>query len=1062
MRTREALEKLGGGTVTLGDGPISQIGQRILAQFQEREAARLSAADERAAFAGQGPALDVLRRRLAELKAQNLFDDRTPACARYDATRAMKAARASMPNDRGVRMASAAFEQLWQADALGVLTVGEIAQIRDRHLQLYPRSKVGEVIDREIAKIGFNTLPVAKLAHIAAQITGLTQEERTASYEAVVRANGLVKNTADHMRARAFICALANLAVEAAEETSSGSEGVVDRVLAQMAPPAPMPPDGMEAEVPHEETSEVIDQITSPNTGEPISVELGVAMTDGAAPPPAAPEIPPGVVASLAYFGQLEQFNDAMDQAPIDGTDPGMGESVLMEDPTAPGAMLEVSVAPAEDNTGGMAPPNPTALPGTDLQASLATFAVFAVRGGLVPDQPIDRFRAPGMPSALRHVADQLRVADGHAPLSREVRAHPETFQIEAWIVLEDDFGNYLRVVRTASDPMAPEVVSNGQPTVQHNMKLKPGQGGEVLTDKDSLEANVPAPASKEAVQRTAELRGFTAEKVEAKITAGEEVRFGNVAIRINDAGDLELVRGDRARVASLTAMDRVISDFLAYVAVEPQPKVGFKITALFSVGCRCGAVAEYLMPEVPHDVRCASCSSITPMRAVALQLESNPNAFPGYVLTAGVPGGPKQIAINAKRMLAEVKKIAVTAGAKVRDGQLEVVLRRVGEAELSRIRRVLTDVFGVRDLVAQQVQQHPHSTVQLPPPAPQAPAAPTYQEQPAAPIAPMPPGQPGQPGMMPQQPQQPMMQASKLPVGPGMQHVHVKYENGQTRWIPIEAANATAARNIVASFMDGTEVIEVRDSRQAQMAPPPPAPGPAPGAEMMMMMPGVPPAAPTATGAPENVEHAQFNPQAEAQIRASIMHFRGQNVGIGEAIKGVMSTYPELFDRVGEKTSPPRHAVEAVVVRIAKEVYEEPAFVQPTAAAKSKGPEPKKVNTQQDDAVKVPKADALLGPDSTAGHGPKDPKVNTQVKPLEQPGTKGTPKELGPDSTTRDPKRFDAPKPPSDGHVFSGDGWGQSWTDKDLGSDSQTGDNGETKKWDNVSKKAPKSPRSR
>jgi len=199
----------------------------------------------------------------------------------------------------------------------------------------------------------------------------------------------------------------------------------------------------------------------------------------------------------------------------------------------------------------------------------------------------------------------------------------------------------------------------------------------------------------------------------------------------------------------------------------------------------------------------------------------------------------------------------------------------------------------------------------------------------------------------------------------------------------------------------------------------------------------------------------------------------------VDAAVAKMNSAYGTLLETYGDESSPNRHILGGVILRIADEVYKEPAVVSPSLGAsarrnnsshtgqvskeKPKGPQPKKINEQQDDWVKLPGGGEVLGEDSQVGEGFKSPKkVKTQHEMQDNAGTSETPQDLGADSTAKDPKRFQAPKPPADGHVFSGPGWGQSFTDKDLGEDTQTGDNPETRSWDGVSSHAPSTIRSK
>lgn len=1205
MQTRSALQQIAGRSYELGDGPLSMVGRQLLVNFQARESDRLGRADEQAALMGEGPVLDVLRRKLAEARAQDMFQDATPLVTRWDAYQALQHARSVNPTDRGIKMAAKHVERLWHKDAMGVLTLGDVARLRAHYSREYPGSAVAEAIDREIPKVGFNTLPVPKLAQLAAQVTcdpqvaiagvdaaiaegrldpsyrdrtiqAAIEDQRQYAYEQIVMANGLADDRPEHKRARAFIRELADMAAEAEAQPppAPGGRHAAQRMLHRMAAyddpilsrvgqfdpgmgpddqPSPLeaePPPDVEAEIPHEEVSEEITSFASPVTGDEVVLELGAAESEeeeaamGAMPPtgpgealPEAPgaagvETPPFSPMGMAYFGQLDQYNEGDDElmleeesADIPAIEDEPEEVVLdVADPTVspdePPQMLEITIKPKpeapEAAVSGLGTSSP--LPGMQSEAARRAagrrvYSVWSISGGVRHAQPLERVRAPGMPAVLRRIAEGLKQAGAAAP--REVRADPATFQERAFVVLDPGLGNYLMITADKAN-FEPSVPATGQPVVQHNLKIDKDDGLEVLEGDGEIKQNVPGAGSENATPTKkgralspAEVRqicaklGLTANLIEDKVLAGVTVKAGDVRIKMNDEGDLELYRGSRGRVASLLHAPQVIGDFMALVAAQTRstPKTAksqrrvatYQIRPLFTVGCmRCGSVGEYLMPDRPENVRCASCDWITPLEAVAIQLESRQaSAFPGYVVTATVPGSEKYLKSNARRMLSAIKNVVLTDGARVRQGQLEVTVRRAGDAELSRIRRVLEDVFGARDVTAQVESATPavnalgqatqHTTAPMQPAAPPAPLpSPTAPpagglagQQPAMQAHADPGGMPQVRPAMPQQPSQ--LMARRLPVGPGLKHVHVQYPDGMQTWIPVEAASEHMARSIIASYMDGTQVLQVVDSRTrvAQLEAPPPAgpegmpggpdAGGAPAESLGMEMTG-PAGAPL--GHTIDVANARIDENVENVIRFGLQGYRNNKLGMATAIDKFLSSDAgqEVLDNFGSQTNPARHLVEAAIVRIAKEIWEKPAMTDPTmlgavtAAEKGKGggPTPKKINTQQDDWVDLPGGGKVLGPDSTSGEGYATPKINQQVDTVKrQPGAKAPPTDMGPSSTSRDPGRFKAPKPPGDGHVFTepSRGWGTSYADPDFEEDdSQTGDNETTSSMEGVS----------
>ena len=1287
MKTRDALRQVTGRHVEYGDGPLGRVAQQLLERFDAREDARLLDAEERAAQVGKGPILDVLRRELARAKGAALFDNSLPMVTCWDAHQAMERAKSANPTDHGIRTAAAHVKRLWQKDMMGNLAVGDVARLREHYIREYPKSRVAQIIDTEIPAVGFNTLPVQRLAQLAAQVTGRSEEQRQASYEAVVRSNGLEGKAPQVQRARALLRSLAEMNAE----TSAPSQHPADRTLARMAAyddpilsrlgqfedaaPSSTEDVGMEPaiddipmdeeileveeEFPHDEASEVIEEIESPNTGEPMVIELGPSLddaemfddaemgveTDLEAPgaPPMDDDVTPGFVASLRHFGQLEDFAEAPDEPfgeeeeavlPLEEDEsigmldegPAEMQTVTMPDPTSDdGAMVEITITPAEeeesfedemlsedgmDGFGEPAPvPEPESLdPNEGRLASQRqqpqrkrvhpetrqrVFLVHAVRNGVVTGAPLERVAAASMPAMLRRIAYKLREADGRRPIVRSVMSRQAFFSRFALVELDASQGNFLRITaEEAGSEFSPEIVSEGQPVVQHNVNV-PEDGAEALMSDGKNSQNAPAELSRKEVVAICAQMGLSRKALQERVLAGDTIRVQDVSIRLTDNMDIEFRRGKRARVASLSDLKRVVSDFMAHAAAKvtmyrsgrvrerfrTQKRLAYTVRPIFSVGCaQCGGLDEYLMPAQPESVRCASCKYVTPAAAISIQLEARQAAaYPGYVVTTDIPGTLDQRRLNAKRLLREIGRVAQIKPDPVIDGgQLRFEIRNAGEAQINRIRLVLQDKFGVSDAQMAPVtarmdtvgpfgSPNQHAGASVPPPVvPQA-----QQPLPGAAIAPSPvPGAPqplgirageehtaddgpGQQAEMPK-PQMAPIQAQRLPVGPTLKHVQVREADGHTHWMPIEAATDQIARTMVASFMDGTEVLQVMDSleRHAQLemggaAPETDEPLPAGGADgANVAIPDV-----SGTGALNIEQGLVYDVPVEGVIddglkMAALVAFdhykRNERLPIAEAIDRFLNTPPgKSMQRYGEDSSPARQLASAAVVAIAEAIYRRPddigysepspggfspfgqryrrAAADPAAffqqarqqgtsiidaldqalnqfrgadpnqlmqiakqvytagepegppvpvgssytpqegwniagerrrAEDAKGPKPRKINQQQDDWVNLPGGGEVLGPDSetvdsTTNAVEADGSIKTQHHMQDNKGTSEAEGDLGPDSETRDPKRFDAPKPESKGHTFteSGGGWGTSYGDTGLGKDSDTGE---------------------
>ncbi|HET6494158.1 MAG TPA: hypothetical protein VFH61_02200, partial [Thermoleophilia bacterium] len=966
---------------------------------------------------------------MRQAKAARLFDNTLPMVARFEAHQAMQKAKAEHASDKGVRQAAAHVQRLWQQDMTGHLAVGDIARLRAHYTSQFPKSRVAHVIDTEIPRVGFNTLPIHRLASMAAQVSGATAEERQYAYEQVVRANGLDGRKPEHKRARAFIRSLAEMAEEreAPQHGRQGGQGVMDRTLNRMAayddpilsrmgsirnqasgpqtdqmlqtffgearqqglpldgaidsvlnrlnsmadtpiiqqggmpsndevleagkaaysqstgfqahrmgqagpPPMDEDPMGMdpamdegplpeiEEEVPHEESTEIVEEVVSPNTGEPMILELGPSeeipldeeeMGMEMAPPTSAADVSPAFVASLQYFGQLDDYATEgdptdMDMAPgaedipmDEELEAGEETSVVLPDPTSEGEEIEVILRPAggeDELLPGEGDPLPPPAIGLDEENPLGAragsrkpvFAVFAVRGGVIHGQPLEVLRAPSMPSVLKRIAKKLRDADAGHAVRRSVLGRAHDFRRFALVELDASVGNFLQIVaQEHGSEFSPDIVTNGQPLVRHNVNV-PDDGTDALLSDSEHSQNKPsalgdetAPTheshnvsakalTKKQVRQVCAQMGLSAKEIEARVLDGETVQVRDAALRLTDTMDVEFKRGRRGRTASLMDLNRVISDFMAYAAVaasrNPAPhrqaknsKLAFEVRPLFTVGCnQCGGVGEYLMPETPQNVRCASCNYVTPAQAIAIQLSSRQaSAFPGYVITTDIPGNPQDRQVNAKRVLREIGRVAhVEDQPVIEAGRLRVAVRSLNEAGLNRIRLVLEDKFGVHNAIMQPREaladtnlngvgtQHP---VQGGPPAqvgptpvPQPSVGPPNAKMTQAPIGKTQPGATTPGGVaaigsasqeaMASASRDPLRSASRLPVGRGLKHVQVREPDGAVNWLPIEAATDEIARTMVASFMDGTSVLQVIDSRQhlaqMQMEAVPPAMG--------------------------------------------------------------------------------------------------------------------------------------------------------------------------------------------------------------------------------------------
>lgn len=1095
--------------------PLAAAAPGLLARHAAREEQRLAESEARANLQVTGPLLRATERLLAEARVASMFDDATPCISRYDAFTQMKSARDSLPTDHGVRLACAHVQHLWHEDRSGHLTIGQVAQLRDRYARSNPRSRVASVIDDAVRSAGFASLPVADLAKVAAEVRGADEAELLSSFQAACIAHGLTDDSPHHQRARAFIAGLVNLAYD--EPTEVDPMPLHQRVHSRLAQ--------VELEVPHEEVTEEVAEAVSPNSGLPLVVELGAAEGPEAKVEPEPAVALPEHVAGLQVFGQVDAF--AVEPAE------GSTSTLIMDDPTAPGEQLEVSLSPHTDEVGPGLEGADVSLQGMEdtgpsipLTAGNRGYAVRSVRAGRLIDEPVERVQARGMPAVLAHIAARLREVEGDAGGRYQVRAEPANFNRSAFVVLDPEQADYLWVTAeseaSGEEVLSPEMPDGTEHLVhQEGLDIGPEDAGEVMTAK-----------AKSARQVSWELaaRGITAETVEARVLDGGEVRVGGVSMTLTEDGlGVVVRRGARERPFSLAEFDEAVGAFLAFAASEPARRLAFTVRPYFTVDCvRCGSRDEYTMPDRPADVSCGACGNITPMRAVALQLEVGGDSFPGYLVTADVPGDGEDQAANAKRMLATLKSEGIRAeSAALRDGRLELSLRQAGEPEVNRIRRVFTDIYGANEVTATravedarlnhgaevtaQVRKHPVETMPTPANPGVRPVLPQHQLESSE-------GTPNQSDLLEEGtktaggvPRPERASRAGLPVAAGMRHVLVGYEDGGRLWVPVEAATDAAARQIVASYMDGSEVLDVVDSRTAQLdlglsEGPPLSEGPMP----MLSPPGFIPG-PDAPGAAEDIERAQLDPKVEADIHAAMMHYRNTGVGIATATKQFLSEYRKFVEKYGEDTAPGRHQLEAALIRISKEVYEKPAFLITSADEKQDSDALRdeiaavlKWSRSETDSFSLPTLrelvrgtgntglvdkinnqiarqeggrggprhrrgqkvlepgvskretssedpNKLFGKDSTEGHPGPEPKVKSKTKTRAKP--------LSWESAPTEPKAL-SPKPPrADGRTQQ-TGWGQSYSDTSTAPDTSGRENATTTKWDAVSSGAGKASR--
>lgn len=755
MRTYKHLRRLGGPDRQVGDGPLGSVARHLVAQFDADETEKLRRAQARAEFAGQGPIFDVLQKLAAQVSQESLENVQAPMIMRFDAHKIMRTASQASPSDRGLHLAARHVEALWRQLPTGNFSVGEVAQIRKHFQEEFPKSAVARTIDTKFPELGFQTLDVRKLSHLASQVT---DEE---SYHAIIAAHGLTdQRHPGQMRARAFIRGLVNMADDEARAVQAGGEAAASRALTRFAqedmPMGPMEDDmpPVEEEVPHEESTEEMTTIESPVTGEELVLELGISDEDmGEEVGEGDLDIAPDDVEGLDVIGQLEDMmgeEDELDEEDSDLPMPGGEETqTTIEDPSS-GQTLEVHLVPVEEDEGeepldnmplGSEPAADTAFDmnasskcgkcgmmwkkgeskcsgcGYSKEASRGRrFAVYAVTAGQRADEPLERFRARSMRHALRHIANH--------GVKGEVRSPSGELDRHALVVLDPLEGNfiYVRAEQSEFDPS----INEQQPA---QMSIDQSDGKKVLMSEEEIgqpraTMDVPHITHKETVvgkeakvSKSAALQicakvGVSPAFVEDQILSGNRVASGRWAIEFDDNDQIIVSRdGNTKRTASLWETDDVISDFMMYLAQDmvsqrqaqkttPKPSPSYELRALFDLGCRrCGAIDEFLMPDEPIAAKCASCENVISPQEIGHRIAQIED-FDSFVLTTDIPNPKSEdFGLNARRLLAAIRAVVPGVEGNVDGTRLRVQLRRASERQLNRVRKVLEDQFGVRSM---------------------------------------------------------------------------------------------------------------------------------------------------------------------------------------------------------------------------------------------------------------------------------------------------------------------------------------------------------------------------
>lgn len=205
------------------------------------------------------------------------------------------------------------------------------------------------------------------------------------------------------------------------------------------------------------------------------------------------------------------------------------------------------------------------------------------------------------------------------------------------------------------------------------------------------------------------------------------------------------------------------------------------------------------------------------------------------------------------------------------------------------------------------------------------------------------------------------------------------------------------------------------------------------------------------------------MTPEVQEAIRAAMLTLRNTGIDPASAVDKFQSQFKMLLQKYGDEYSHGRQQLGAEIIKAVQDAWSKPALIDLTAsladatveallkAAIGKMPAPGKIAPEQNqDKVRLPGTNKLLGPDSAS----QEPKVMSPGKIKTQHGKPqggGSPTDMGGGEESHDPGTFGAGKPPADGQ-YGLVGKGTDTPPKDLGRDSQTGNNATTTAWDGVS----------
>lgn len=694
MKNKEKINQIIGADAYL-TGPLANVADRYTDKWEAKEVARkaenMSARYDVYTEAGKLRARKVE----AETTLNELRHNLTPLVSRFDAYKVVKNASKQNVNDQGLKLAAFTLENVWMEEPTGYLTVADCVSLRDRYVDMFPKSAVRHVVDNDIFTVGFHTLGEG-IEKIAEEVTD--QE----SYERVVQQYGFDGDTEEQLRARFAIQALFDIresdskyatAVDSSQTHSTSMFEAMQNAVNKFAQiidnepeldesesadefngesknaPVQEHHDEEQAVAPHDEESEELTHVESPYTGEDLVLELGLAI--GSESDEIANtydnsfngSVQPND--SLANTSLMDERDDIATPDSNDNEKRGV-EAQFSDDDVDNGLEPSTGNTDADETEprDGLVTPNThkTEPAGTENSAFNA------------PKVTTTTIKDPSSGKNIKVTLETTDETDVDAESDVDVDAVDEVDSddtsfhsasaVEHKSILEKDKN------KDGKDSKHYAPGGKGYKSLTDSPKYKDDEFDQnsakrkdINKSKDNVEklkeknkTNVLATLTrKDVFDRCAEL-GVTVENLEADLLNGEDIVFNELCLHINASDKVCLdVQGRGTEVktiktTSIANLDQVAFDFMTRIAVA-------------------------VTPETRET----------------------------YIVYSEVPTVEKQTSTDvARRIMASVFDVIPQAeGELMDDGRLAIIASDSTAREINRLHRVLVDIYGVQKITA-------------------------------------------------------------------------------------------------------------------------------------------------------------------------------------------------------------------------------------------------------------------------------------------------------------------------------------------------------------------------